>query len=129
MTHRSPPRQSGAATRWRARWRFRPGAAPASSCGWYAGRWRRRSAPRSPTPSSTRWRRPRRATFIFATPLIQRDLGTTLQDIEYEALATLIATEGDLEAEYQRFVDRWLREGGATWQEQATVIYQRERGL
>ena len=39
------------------------------------------------------------------------------------------ATEGDLEAEYQRFVDRWLREGGASWQEQATVIYQRERGL
>lgn len=67
--------------------------------------------------------------FIFATPPIQRDLGTTLQDIEYEALATLIATEGDLEAEYQRFVDRWLREGGASWQEQATVIYQRERGL
>ena len=37
------------------------GAAPASSCGWRVGRWRRRSAPRSPTPSSTRWWRPRRA--------------------------------------------------------------------
>ena len=67
--------------------------------------------------------------FIFATPEIQRDLGTTLRDVEFEALATLIATEGDLEAEYQRFVDRWLREGGATWQEQATEIYRRERGL
>lgn len=51
------------------------------------------------------------------------EYGTLLKDIEKEALATLIVTDGDVETEYAAFVERWDSEGGLEWQEQATEAY------
>ena len=64
--------------------------------------------------------------FIFGTPESQAELGTTLMDIEKEALCNLIVSKGDIEAEYQKYVQQWLDQGGKTWQEQATAIYKSE---
>ena len=64
--------------------------------------------------------------YIFETPAIQKDLGTTLSDIETQCLTNLIVSKGDIKAEYDAFVQRWLKEGGKTWQDQATAIYKKE---
>ncbi|TVQ23275.1 MAG: extracellular solute-binding protein [Spirochaetaceae bacterium] len=67
--------------------------------------------------------------YIYRPTKIEQELGTTLRDIEMEALATLIVTEDDLERVYRRFVERWLASGGRDYQVQATEIYEQERGL
>ncbi|MGI5877492.1 MAG: extracellular solute-binding protein [Christensenellales bacterium] len=54
------------------------------------------------------------------------EYGDTLSSIVNEAFATLIVTKGDVEAEYQGFVERWLAEGGEVWQEEATRVYAEE---
>ncbi|MDW7657011.1 MAG: extracellular solute-binding protein [Bacillota bacterium] len=64
--------------------------------------------------------------YIFQQPAIAIDLGNTLTDIENEALANLVVSTGDIEAEYAAYVQRWLNEGGETWQQQATAIYKAE---
>ena len=35
-------------------------------------------------------------------------------------LANLIVTEGDLEAEYQQFIEQWNEEGGLDFEDEAT---------
>ncbi|NSW90747.1 MAG: extracellular solute-binding protein [Firmicutes bacterium] len=64
--------------------------------------------------------------FIFGVPAIAKELGTTLSDIEKEALANLIVTTGDVEAEYKKYISRWMAEGGKIWEQQATEIYKKE---
>jgi len=67
--------------------------------------------------------------YIFRAPQIAKELGTTLSDIEKECIASLIVSEGDIEAEYEGFKKRWLAEGGETWQKQATEIYKMEHNM
>ena len=64
--------------------------------------------------------------YIYQQPAISADLGSTLGDIENEALANLVVTTGNVEEEYAAYVQRWLNEGGETWQQQATEIYKME---
>jgi putative aldouronate transport system substrate-binding protein len=64
--------------------------------------------------------------YIYNRPEIEKELGVTLTDIENEALANLIVTTGNLETEYKAYVDRWMKEGGSKWEEQATVIWNKE---
>jgi putative aldouronate transport system substrate-binding protein len=59
-------------------------------------------------------------------PAIEADLGTTLTDIEKECIASLIVSKGNLEKEYAAYVSRWEKEGGKTWEKQATEIYKQE---
>ena len=55
------------------------------------------------------------------------EYGTTLSEITSEALAQLIVTTGDVEAEYRAFVERWESEGGLEWEKEATAAYQAAR--
>lgn len=64
--------------------------------------------------------------YIFDRPEVEKELGVTLSDIEKEAFANLIVTTNDLETEYKKYVDRWMKEGGSIWEEQATEIWKRE---
>lgn len=64
--------------------------------------------------------------FIFGVPQIAKELGSTLYDIEIEALANLIVTTGDVKAEYESYIQRWMDEGGEVWEQQATEIYKKE---
>jgi putative aldouronate transport system substrate-binding protein len=64
--------------------------------------------------------------FIFGVPQIAKELGSTLTDIEIEALANLIVTTGDVKAEYESYIARWMAEGGEVWEQQATEIYKKE---
>jgi len=54
------------------------------------------------------------------------EYGTTLSEITAEALAQLIVTTGDVEAEYAEFVSRWENEGGLEWEAEATAAYNAE---
>ena len=63
------------------------------------------------------------AVHLFTTPEIELEMGGLLTDISTEAFASLIVSEGDIEAEYQSYVDKYLRSGGQEWIEQATEIY------
>ena len=63
------------------------------------------------------------AVYLFTTPEIELELGSLLTDISLEAFASLIVSNGDIEAEYQSYVDKYLRSGGQEWIEQATEIY------
>ncbi len=60
--------------------------------------------------------------YIFTEPAIQKDI--TFDDDAM--LASLIVSEGDYEAEYAAFIDEYLANGGSTWIEQATEIYNEE---
>jgi len=51
------------------------------------------------------------------------EYGATLEQITIECLAQLIVTDGDVEAEYAAFVERWENEGGLVWEAQATEAY------
>ena len=53
----------------------------------------------------------------------QTEYGATLTDIENQCLAGLIVTTGDVEAEYQAFVEQWEQEGGLEYEEEATACY------
>ena len=46
-----------------------------------------------------------------------------LSDIIKDAFCSLIVTSGDVEAEYNSYVEKYLKSGGAEWMEQATAIY------
>lgn len=63
------------------------------------------------------------AVYLFTTPEIELELGGLLEDISTEAFASLIVSNGDIEAEYQSYVDKYLHSGGQEWIEQATEIY------
>ena len=54
------------------------------------------------------------------------EYGSTLSDITSEALAQLIVTTGDVEAEYNAFVERWNNEGGLEFEAEATAAYKAE---
>ncbi|MBQ3667772.1 MAG: extracellular solute-binding protein [Clostridia bacterium] len=48
------------------------------------------------------------------------EYGTQLNAIEMEALANLIVTTGDVEAEYAEYIARWENEGGLQYEAEAT---------
>lgn len=52
-----------------------------------------------------------------------KEYGATLNDITKETFAQLIVTRGDLEAEYEEFVNRWDNEGGLMYEKEATQAY------
>ncbi len=60
---------------------------------------------------------------LFDQPQVEVDSGSILTDIENEAFASLVVTNGDIESEYETFVQRYLQSGGEEWVEQATEIY------
>jgi putative aldouronate transport system substrate-binding protein len=64
--------------------------------------------------------------YIYSALDTEKEYGATLGEITKEAFATLIVTDGDVEAEYQAFVERWMDEGGAAWEEEATRVYAEE---
>ena len=53
----------------------------------------------------------------------QSEYGAALSDITKEALAQLIVTTGDVQAEYEAFIARWESEGGLEWEAGATQAY------
>lgn len=61
--------------------------------------------------------------YIIAALEAKDEYGPTLSDITKEALAQLIVTTGDLEAEYAAFVARWEEEGGLEYEAEATQAY------
>jgi putative aldouronate transport system substrate-binding protein len=63
---------------------------------------------------------------IVKKPAIETELGTTLADIEKECVASLIVSKGDIKSELAAFITKWDKEGGATWEKQATEIYKQE---
>jgi putative aldouronate transport system substrate-binding protein len=67
--------------------------------------------------------------YIYQKPAIELELGGVLDDMMKEALVSLITSDGDIEAEYTDWVKKYLKAGGETWIEQATEIYEEERGL
>lgn len=50
-----------------------------------------------------------------------------LEGITQEAFAGLIVTKGDVQAEYDAFIQRWENEGGLIWEEEATAAYQEQK--
>ena len=60
---------------------------------------------------------------IIASLKATSEYGSSLNDITKEAFAQLIVTKGNLESEYQKFVDRWNREGGLAYEKEATAAY------
>jgi putative aldouronate transport system substrate-binding protein len=63
---------------------------------------------------------------IYGALEADKEYGTTLDEIVEEAIANLIVTTGDVDAEYQASVGRWLAEGGEVWEEEATRVYAEE---
>lgn len=61
--------------------------------------------------------------FLPVTLEADTEYGSTLTSIEKECLAGLIITSGDVEAEYQAYVERWENEGGLELEEEATSVY------
>lgn len=61
--------------------------------------------------------------YIYTPFEAQSEYGAALTDIAKEALAQLIVTTGDVQAEYDAFVARWEAEGGSEWEAQATEAY------
>ena len=61
--------------------------------------------------------------YIYTPFEAQSEYGAALADIVKEALAQLIVTTGDVQAEYDAFVARWEAEGGLEWEAGATEAY------
>ena len=59
-------------------------------------------------------------TFIGETLESWSVYGTALRAVERQMLSNLIVTEGDLQAEYQQYVEQWNEEGGIDFEEEAT---------
>jgi len=59
-------------------------------------------------------------TFIGDTLESWSEYGTALQDVEAQMLANLIVSKGDVQAEYEAFVEQWNEEGGLEFEEEAT---------
>ena len=64
---------------------------------------------------------------ILSTLESEVEYGATLSEITKEALVQLITTEGDVEAEYAAFVERWNNEGGLALEAEATAAYQAQK--
>ncbi|MBQ3078648.1 MAG: extracellular solute-binding protein [Clostridia bacterium] len=65
--------------------------------------------------------------FIPVTLDAYTEYGTQLREIEKEALANLIVTTGDVEAEYAEYVARWESEGGSEYEAQMTEWWNENR--
>ena len=65
--------------------------------------------------------------FIYTPFKEAADYGSTLDGITKEALARLIVTTGNVQAEYQAFVTRWENEGGKAWEQGATAAYRSQK--
>lgn len=63
-------------------------------------------------------------TFIGSALETWSEYGTALQSVEKEMLANLIASTGDIEAEYAEFIAQWEEEGGIEFEEEATEYIQ-----
>lgn len=72
---------------------------------------------------------PLKNAYIYQKPEIEAEIGTTLNDIQAEAFATLVVTKGDYKKEYQDFVTKYKKSGGDKWVEQATKIYKTQEGI
>jgi len=58
--------------------------------------------------------------FIYETLESSTEYGTSLSAVEMEAFANLIVTTGDVEAEYQAYIEQWEAEGGLEYEAEAT---------
>lgn len=56
------------------------------------------------------------------------EYATILSDIVSEAMANLIVTDGDIEAELAQYIERWENEGGLECEVQWTKAYNEEQG-
>jgi putative aldouronate transport system substrate-binding protein len=65
--------------------------------------------------------------YIYGVPQIQVDKGTILSDMEKEFRTKAILASGNLDQMYADFKAKYLKEGGSTWIEQATKIYNDEQ--
>jgi putative aldouronate transport system substrate-binding protein len=65
--------------------------------------------------------------YIIAPLNAQSEHGGTLADIEWQALAQLITTTGNVRNEYNSFVARWENEGGKQWEIEATAAYKAQQ--
>ncbi|WP_240418776.1 extracellular solute-binding protein [Paenibacillus periandrae] len=65
--------------------------------------------------------------YLFGVPDIERDKKKVLDDMELEFRTSAIVSKGDLDKLYADFKKKYLAEGGSTWIEQATVIYNKEK--
>jgi len=65
--------------------------------------------------------------FIYTPFNEAAEYGSALSTITSEALARLIVTTGNVEAEYRTFVTRWENEGGLQWERGATAAYNSQR--
>ena len=63
-------------------------------------------------------------TFIPVTLETWGEYGTAIKAVEAEMLANLIASTGDVEAEYAEFIMQWEEEGGLEFEEEATEYMQ-----
>lgn len=61
--------------------------------------------------------------FIIKQLEANKKYGSALSDITKEAFAQLIVSTGDIEKEYQAFVERWNNEGGLAYEKEATATY------
>ena len=61
--------------------------------------------------------------FIPITLEATAEYGSILSGIEFEAFDTLIVSTGDIQAEYEAFVQRWEEEGGLEYEAEATEYW------
>lgn len=66
---------------------------------------------------------------FYGVPASASELGSTLNDLISEMIATLIVEEGDVQAKYDEYIAKYNEIGGALYEEQATEIYQAENGI
>ena len=66
---------------------------------------------------------------FYGVPASASELGSTLNDLISEMIATLIVEEGDVQAKYDEYIAKYNEIGGALYEEQATEIYQVENGI
>jgi len=53
------------------------------------------------------------------------EYGSSLKDLERQMLANLIVTTGDVQAEYEAFIEQWNEEGGLEFEEEATEYFKK----
>lgn len=61
--------------------------------------------------------------YILTSIEAEIEYKASLDDIVKQAFAELIVTQGDVEAEYAAFVERWNNEGGLEYEAEATAAY------
>lgn len=52
------------------------------------------------------------------------EYGTSIESVELEMLVNLIVSDGDLEAEYAAYMERWVEEGGEEFEKEATQYWE-----